>query len=113
MDREKLTPGETMGSTMKPTVDEAFDSAQRLTEKAGETLASVGESLRQRLPESGGFGEAAEKVYRGVQQTAGYLQDEGVGGVVEDIEVLIRRYPIQTLFLGMGCGYLLSRLRPD
>ena len=48
-----------------------------------------------------------------LRKTAEYFQEEGMSGIVEDLELLIRRYPLQTLLLGMGCGYLLSRLRSE
>ena len=41
------------------------------------------------------------------------IRQQGLGGVVEDVEMLIRRYPLQALLLGLGCGYLLSRARPN
>ncbi len=59
------------------------------------------------------MGEAADAVSRGVKQTAEYLQGQGMSGILGDLEGLIRRYPLQTLLVGVGCGYMLSRLRPD
>ena len=42
------------------------------------------------------------------------IRQQGLGGVVEDVEMLIRRYPLQASCLGpLGCGYLLSRARPN
>ncbi len=113
MEREKLSLEETTGSTIKKAATETLDSAERVTARAGEALRSAAESLRQHLPGGGKAGEAVEAVSRGVKQTADYLREEGIGGIVEDLEILIRRYPLQTLLLGVGCGYLLSRLRPD
>jgi hypothetical protein len=40
-----------------------------------------------------------------------YLQNQGLSGAMEDLEGLIRRYPIQSLLLGVGLGYLLSRIK--
>jgi hypothetical protein len=47
-----------------------------------------------------------------VRQTGQYLREEGMSGIMEDLEVLIRRYPLQALLLGAGFGFLLSRIRP-
>jgi hypothetical protein len=112
MERDTRIVEET-GSKIKQAAGEAVDSAQRFAENAGEALGSTGERLSQSLRGSGKIGEAAEAVSRGVKHTAEYLQEEGMRGIVEDLEVLIRRYPLQTLALGVGCGYLLSRLRSD
>jgi hypothetical protein len=113
MDREKLNIEDAVGSSVKQAANGMSDAAQRLSEKAHETLASAGETLREHLPAGGKMGAAAESVSRGVRQTADYIQKEGMTGMIEDVEVLIRRYPFQTLLLGMGFGYFLSRLRPD
>ncbi len=113
MEREKQSMEESVGSTLKRAAKDTVASAESMTEQAGEALGSAAESFRQRLPEGGTVGEAAAAMSRGVKHTADYLQKEGMSGIVEDLEVLIRRYPLQTLLVGLGCGYLLSRFRPD
>ena len=113
MEREKLNLDEITGSSIKKAATETVDSAAKMTERVGEALGSAGQTLRQHLPGMEKASEAAETVTRSVKQTADYLQAEGMSGIVEDLEVLIRRYPLQTLLLGVGCGYLLSRLRTD
>lgn len=114
MEREKLIIEESVGSTLKQAAKETVESAgSSIREHAGEALGSAAESLRRRLPEGGTVGEAAAAMSRGAKHTADYIQEEGLSGIVEDLEVLIRRYPLQTLLVGLGCGYLLSRLRPD
>ena len=113
MERENLNLEEAVGSTVKRAANETVEAAQRLTERAADTLGSAGERVREHLPGSGEAAQAADAVTRGVKQAADYLQKEGMTGIVEDLEVLIRRYPLQTLLLGLGCGYLLSRLRSD
>ena len=101
------------GSTIKGAATETMASADRVTVRAGEVLESVSDNLREHLPESGTVGEMADAVSHGVKQTSVYLQEQGVSGIVEDLEVLIRRYPLQALLVGLGCGYLLSRVRTD
>ena len=104
MDRE-----EPVVSTLKNAARSAAGSAERISDRVGE---SVGSNLRQSIPGSGKVDEAVEAATRRIKQTADYVQQEGMSGIVEDLELLIRRYPLQTLLLGMGCGYLLSRLVP-
>jgi len=57
--------------------------------------------------------DVAEQTVDAAARTTDYVRQQGVGGAVEDLEILIRRYPLQALLLGLGCGYLLSRARPD
>ena len=104
---------ESVGATLKRAAKETVASTASITEQAGEALGSATDSLRRQLPTSGTVSDAAAAMSRGVKQTADYLQKEGASGIVEDLEVLIRRYPLQTLLVGLGCGYILSRLRPD
>ncbi len=109
MEREKLSLEEAIGSAIKNVASDTAHSAQKLTGRAEEVLDSASEQFSG----SGTFGEAAEAVSQGVRRTADYLQQEGMSGIVEDLELLIRRYPLQALMVGVGCGYLLSRLRTD
>ena len=111
MERDKLNLEEAIGTPLKNATRDATASAEKLTERAGEALGAAGDTLRQHIPHR--MTDAAEAVSRTVRETADYFQGEGLRGIVEDVEVLIRRYPLQTLMLGMGCGYLLSRLRSE
>ena len=77
----------------------------------GEKLRSAAETLRGRLSSEGRLGAAAETVADRLQSAGRYLQEQGMTGAIEEVEALIRRYPIQTLLLGAGLGYALSRLR--
>ncbi|MCC2642377.1 MAG: hypothetical protein K0S45_2790 [Nitrospira sp.] len=101
------------GSTVKRAATETLASADRATVRAGEVLESAADNVREHLPGSGKAGEMADVISRGVKQTSVYLQEQGISGIVEDVEVLVRRYPLQALLVGLGCGYLLSRFRTD
>lgn len=95
------------------------DSSEGLTrEKADEIASSIGRKLesasdmiRGKLPREGRIGEAARALSEGLESSGTYLQEQGVSGVIEDLESMIRRHPIQALLIGAGIGYLLSRLR--
>ncbi len=55
--------------------------------------------------------DVAEKTTAAASRTPQSLQQQGITGVLQDLEILIRRYPVQAILLGLGCGYLLSRTR--
>ena len=76
----------------------------------GEKLESAAEIIRDRLPPEGGAGVMREAVGERLEASGRYLKQQGVSGMLEDIEGLIRQYPVQVLLLGVGMGYLLSRL---
>lgn len=101
------------GSSIQDAIHDTATSAEHMAKRAGDAVESAADHLRDRLPKDSAAGEAADTVVRKVKETSVYLQEQGIGGVVEDLEILIRRYPLQTLLLGLGCGYLLSRARTD
>lgn len=112
MDQEKSTlehTAEQVRATVHDAVADTMAAADRTTTRAGEALESATDRLRERLPQDGAAGAAAEAVSRGVKHTSRVLRQQGASGIVEDVEILMRRYPIQTLLLGLGCGYLLAR----
>jgi hypothetical protein len=38
-----------------------------------------------------------------------YLQEHGIEDMAEDLAALVRRYPVQSLFVGLGVGFLLAQ----
>ncbi len=111
---EKQNPTDTVNeaaSAMQDAAHKPMAAADRIARQAGETLKSAADRLRAHAPESGMAGEVADIVTSGVKHAATRLQEEGFGGMVEDVVAIARRYPVQTLLLGLGCGYLLSRRR--
>jgi hypothetical protein len=88
----------------------AADEAAR---NVGDRLESAAGRLRAQLPDSGIAGHAADRLTQGVKQATTSLQEQGIGGMIDDVITFARRYPMQALFVGLGCAYLLSRLRRD
>jgi hypothetical protein len=76
----------------------------------GEKLESAADMIRERLPQQGQAGAVSEAVSDRLQASGHYLKQQGVTGIMEDVEALIRQYPVQVLLLGVGIGYLISRL---
>jgi ElaB/YqjD/DUF883 family membrane-anchored ribosome-binding protein len=76
----------------------------------GRKLESAAAAIRERLPHAGRAGAAVEAVSDRLEASGTYLEEQGLTGVMEDVESLIRRYPVQALMIGFGIGYLLSRL---
>lgn len=111
--RNMADRAEHAASAVKDSLHGAADSAEQMARRAGEAVESAADRVREHLPEDGSVAEAADAVARKVKDASVYFQEQGFSGVVEDLEVLIRRYPLQALLLGLGCGYLLSRARTD
>lgn len=77
----------------------------------GKNLASAAEALRGTLPREGRLVGAARAVTDRLESSGSYLQEQGLMVAVDELESLIRRYPVQALLFGAGLGYALSRLR--
>src|SRR5687767_1369086 len=77
----------------------------------GEKLSSAAEALRGTLPQEGRLGGAARAVTDRLESSGSYLQEQGLMVAIDELESLIRRYPVQALLFGAGLGYALSRLR--
>jgi hypothetical protein len=83
--------------------------AEDVTAAAGRGIQSVGEKIREKGPDSGILGTAADKVAGGLESAGKYLEDKNLSGMAEDITGMIRRNPIPALLIGVGLGFLLAR----
>jgi len=74
---------------------------------AGGRMASWGESLRQNPP-SGVLRSAATAVAGPLEAGGHYLQEHGLNDMMDDLGSVIRRYPMQSIFVGLGLGCLIG-----
>ena len=100
------TPQDAPGVTSPPPGTRVDEAAAAL----GRKLESAADIMRTRLPREGRAGAVVEAVSDRLEASGGYLEQEGLTGILHDAEALIRQYPVQVLLLGLGTGYLLSRL---
>jgi len=75
----------------------------------GETMSSWAGTIRESAPREGNLGSAAKTVADQLDNAGSYLQDNTFENMARDVTTLIRRYPMQSLLVGLGVGYLLSR----
>ncbi len=95
----------------------AQDVASSVAGKAGDAISAVGSgmsslgsTIRERGPQSGVLGTAASSVASGLENTGHYLQQHGVGDMMNDLSAVVRRHPLQALLVGFGVGFLLARV---
>jgi uncharacterized protein YjbJ (UPF0337 family) len=79
------------------------------TKAVGETMSSWAGTIRESAPQEGTIGSAAKTVANQLENAGSYLQDNTFENMARDVTALIRRYPIQSLLVGLGVGYLFSR----
>jgi hypothetical protein len=76
------------------------------------TVDSATEAVKDTLHRTKRSARVAMKnVSGGIRTSTDYLTGKGIVGAIEDVEALIRRYPLQALLIGLSMGYLLSRSR--
>jgi uncharacterized protein YjbJ (UPF0337 family) len=87
----------------------AADRVGGATKAVGETISSLAGTIRDRAPQEGTMGSAVQTVANQLDSTASYLQETDMESMARDITGLIRRYPLYSLLVGFGLGYLFSR----
>jgi uncharacterized protein YjbJ (UPF0337 family) len=75
----------------------------------GEKVKSLASAIREKAPRQGKIGTTATKVAGGLESASYYLQEKKFEHLGEDVKGLVRRYPLQSLLVGLGLGFLLAR----
>lgn len=75
----------------------------------GETIGSLAGAIREKAPHEGPVGTAATAVAEKLDAAGSYLQTRDFDHMVDDLSGMIRRYPIPSLLIGLGIGYLLAK----
>jgi len=87
-------------------VAERADAAIHATGKGMENLAA---GIRERTPSEGILGTASCKVADTLESSGKYLEEHGMGDMVNDVTEIIRRNPIPAVLVGVGIGFVLAR----
>jgi hypothetical protein len=116
------TPGkaEDTGSKLQEAASnvgqKAQDVASTVAQKTDDALSAVGSgmsslasTIREKAPQQGMLGSAASSVASGLQTGGEYLQEHGVGDMLNDLTAVVRRYPLRSLLVGFGVGFLMAR----
>lgn len=95
---------------LKQTASVLAEKAEHVAQTVGENVEAAAEIIRDRLSQEGRMGQASNLLSDQLTRAGRYLQREGLHGLVGNMETVIRQYPMQSLLLGAGLGYLLSRI---
>jgi len=88
--------------------DTASDKADAAMTATGTQMKNLAQTVREQAPE-GTVGTYATQAADALEKGGNYLQDADVETVRTDLEQIIRQHPIESLFVGLGVGYLLAR----
>ena len=85
-------------------------AAKKVNEAApviGEKVKSLADVIRGKAPREGKIGTTATKVAGGLESASHYLEEKKFDHLGEDLRGLVRRYPLRSLLIGLGLGFLL------
>jgi ElaB/YqjD/DUF883 family membrane-anchored ribosome-binding protein len=94
---------------------QASDVAGMAKDRANDAIANVGQGMqslagtvRHTLPRQGAIGTAAETVAGSLQSGGRYLQEHDLDDMTGEVIGLVKRYPVQSVLIGLGTGWLLG-----
>lgn len=82
--------------------------AEDATASVGSGMQSLGETVREKGPDSGVLGKASHAVAGALEQGGKYLEEKNLSGMADDLTSMIRRNPLPALLVGIGLGFLLA-----
>ena len=95
----------------KARVSSAVGKMDSIASTVGEKLEAAASLIRGKALSEGTLEKAATELADGLEEAGFYLRNQGVSGAIEDAEILIRRYPVQSLLVGVCVGFFLARMR--
>jgi hypothetical protein len=98
-----------VASTASDVASNVGQRAEDATSAVGGSMKSLASTIRENAPQSGFVGSASSAVASTLEGGGQYLQEQGLGGVADDVTNLIRRNPIPALLVGIGIGFLIAR----
>jgi len=98
---------------VKQTAEGAASSAATIASQpisaVGERIGSLADVIREKAPHEGAVGTAATTVAEKLDAAGSYLQAKNLDHMMGDLSGVLRRYPVPSLLVGLGIGYLLAR----
>ncbi len=101
---------EKYGRTREQATQEVNARLKEYNDKYGGTVAElkakaydIGETV------AGKANEAATAVRSGVEKASSYFQEKTLDSMGADVTALVRKYPIQSVLIGIGVGIWLAR----
>jgi hypothetical protein len=102
--------GVTMTAPAPTAAETTWQKVDDATESLGTGMKSLAGTLRQQVPAGGTMGQMASGVAQTLEKTGSYLEQQGLSGASDDLQELVRTYPLQSLLISLGAGFLLSQI---
>jgi hypothetical protein len=108
--------GESASAAMTAVKEKASDLASGVVDRvdsgihaAGRGMENLAQGIRDNTPNEGFMGTASGKVADTLESSGKYLEQHGVGDMVDDLTEIIRRNPIPAVLVGIGVGFVLAK----
>jgi ElaB/YqjD/DUF883 family membrane-anchored ribosome-binding protein len=101
--------GQTVQQAASSAAHTVGQKAEQATSAVGSGMHQLADTVRDRAPDSGMLGSAAQYAADTLDQTGQYIQDRNLTGMMDDVSGLIKRNPIPAVLIGLGVGFLLGR----
>jgi hypothetical protein len=88
----------------------AKEQAEAGTASLGSGIRNLASSLRENAPHEGMMGSAASGLADRLDRGGHYLEEEGLGGLANDMSTLIRRNPLPAVLIGVGIGFIAAHM---
>jgi hypothetical protein len=86
--------------------------AREMTSTVGHKVRELAGRLREKSPHEG-VRSTTNKVADTLETAGTYLEEKSFENMTEDLAGVIRRYPLQSVLVGIGIGLLLARRRDN
>lgn len=103
--------GSRIGDRARSLKDSAVVRADDAKASLGRSVEEVAQKVRDSVPGDGRMHDAADRVASQVESAGRYLQEADFDEMAHDVTNLVRKYPLQSVGIGLGIGFLLARLR--
>jgi uncharacterized protein YjbJ (UPF0337 family) len=87
----------------------ATTKANEAATNVGDKIGSIANVIRENAPHDGAAASVATAVVNGLESASSYLKEKKIDHLSKDVTALVRTYPVQSLLIGIGLGYLLPR----
>jgi len=87
----------------------AMNTASEAATAVGEQMGSLAGVIRNHAPRDGTVATAATAVAGGLDSASTYLKEKDYENLATNLTDMVRAYPIQSLLVVVGLGYLLAR----
>lgn len=74
----------------------------------GEKMEQFGGAIKENGPHDGKLGRVTNQVGEGIENSGEYLANRGLSDIGKDITTAVKRYPVQSIWIGMGLGLLVG-----